>query len=138
MTFFPFPFFPTNLPIYLFALFFKLRDSFLTLLSHTTAQNTHYHPKRKERVVVRKYWTKRLKPAGQTPNPVTPCLVSKGLDGSALPALLTTHFSPGLPSSLSAEVKEHSSKCKGKQPQNKVSFACVLLSRLLPEEAAHT
>lgn len=44
---------------------------------------------------MRKYWTKaRLKPSSQMPNPTPPCLVSKGLAGSTIPALLTTaHFS---------------------------------------------
>lgn len=40
---------------------------------------------------MRKYWTKAgLKPSSQMPNPTPPCLVWKGLAGSAIPALLTT------------------------------------------------
>lgn len=59
------------------------------------AHNIHYHSKREEGSIERKYWTKaRLKPAGHTPNSASLCLMSNcSSDLQCLSALLTAaHF----------------------------------------------
>lgn len=51
---------------------------------------------------MRKHWTNaRLKSPGQTPNSTTLCLMSEGLDGSALPAVVPTAYSFSLGCSYS-------------------------------------
>lgn len=51
---------------------------------------------------MRKHWTNaRLKSPGQTPNSTTLCLMSEGLDGSALPAVVPTAYAFSLGCSYS-------------------------------------
>ena len=55
------------------------------------AQNMHYHSIGIENGALggKAGPKQNHNPAGQTLNPTVPCVMSKGLDGSALPALLT-------------------------------------------------
>lgn len=69
------------------------------------AQNTHYYSKREEWASVGHSGLKQdWKAAGQTANPVAPCLTSRNVDGSSLPALLSATHSSLQDSSLCSQL----------------------------------
>lgn len=78
---------------------FETQDSLCYNPLHTSSIQWHRScitiPKGRRRSRGRKYGPREDRSlSGQTPNPVTLCLISKGLDGSALPALpAATHCS---------------------------------------------